>query len=277
MKKALALLLLLLVPCCAACGGRESVPPAYGTLFTAADPGKLAELYDQAYEASGYEAAMDSDFVYYDYLSSLLLALNAGQIAVAVLPYDVNHYIARRNDGLQVREFAEVPVSLQMGFRAGDADLREQFNAAIDAMTADGALAALLDHWVYQLPAGEEPAAGELPAIPGADTVRVGVTGDLPPLDYLSADGRPSGYNVAVLAEISSRIGKNIELVPIESAARLTALVSGKIDVIFWILGGEKVNSDGSVTLYSETDGRDEVAVTNPYYQGVSSWLSKAQ
>ena len=61
------------------------------------------------------------------------------------------------------------------------------------------------------------------------------MTGDLPPLDYVSEDGSPAGFNTAILAEIAKRLGKNIEVVDIDSGARAAALSSGQIDVIFWV------------------------------------------
>ena len=74
----------------------------------------------------------------------------------------------------------------------------------------------------------------EIEKIDNAETIRVGVTGDLPPIDYVDEAGIPAGFNTAVLAEISRRIGKNIELVSIESGARSIALSEGKVDAVFW-------------------------------------------
>ena len=73
-----------------------------------------------------------------------------------------------------------------------------------------------------------------MPEISGADTVKVAVTGALAPMDYVAADGSPAGFNTAVLAEISNRIGKNIELVVVDSAGRAAALASGAVDAVFW-------------------------------------------
>ena len=42
------------------------------------------------------------------------------------------------------------------------------------------------------------------------------------------------GYNTAVLAEISTRMNKNIELVQVDSLGRAAALVSGAVDAVFW-------------------------------------------
>ena len=66
------------------------------------------------------------------------------------------------------------------------------------------------------------------------------ITGDQPPLDYMTADGQPVGFNTAILAEIRKRLQKNIELVSIESGARSVALSSGEVDMVFWTRGSEE-------------------------------------
>lgn len=82
--------------------------------------------------------------------------------------------------------------------------------------------------------AGNEPETIAMPAIEGAETVKVAVTGCLPPMDYVAPDGTPAGYNTAVLAEISTRMNKNIELVQVDSLGRAAALASGAVDAVFW-------------------------------------------
>ncbi len=81
---------------------------------------------------------------------------------------------------------------------------------------------------------GEDVKSIVVPKIEGAETIKVAVTGALPPMDYVAADGTPAGFNTAVLAEISQRIGKNIELVVVDSIGHATALSSGTVDAVFW-------------------------------------------
>lgn len=69
------------------------------------------------------------------------------------------------------------------------------------------------------------------------ETVTVAVTGCLPPMDYVAADGTPAGFNTAILAEIGRRLQVNIKLVQVDSAARALALSSGMVDVVFWTKG----------------------------------------
>ena len=73
-----------------------------------------------------------------------------------------------------------------------------------------------------------------LPRIEGAPTLRVAVTGTLPPMDYVAPDGAPAGFNTAMLAEIGNRIGRNIELVQVDSVGRAAALASSVADAVFW-------------------------------------------
>ena len=80
---------------------------------------------------------------------------------------------------------------------------------------------------------GKEPKAVEFED-KGDETIKVAVTGDLPPMDYVSADGSFAGFNTAILAEIGKRLNKKIELKQIDSAARAISLSSNEADVVFW-------------------------------------------
>ena len=56
----------------------------------------------------------------------------------------------------------------------------------------------------------------------------------MPPIDYVGADGKPAGFNTAILAEICRRLHLNVELVQIDSGARAASLASGRSDIVFW-------------------------------------------
>ena len=73
-----------------------------------------------------------------------------------------------------------------------------------------------------------------MPKTKGKGVLRVAVTGDLPPMDCILADGTPAGFNTAFLAELSRRIGQTIELVSMSAGARQAALASGRVDAVFW-------------------------------------------
>ena len=145
--------------------------------------------------------------------------------------------------------------------------MKNSFDAAIEAMKADGTLDELVDEYITH-PLEILPSVA-MPQIDGAATIKVGITGDLPPLDLILADGTPAGFNTAVLAEISKRVNKNIELVQVNSGARAAALTSGQVDVIFWVI----VPADDSQRP-KNFDTPEGVAVTEPYYQDEVNYVT---
>ena len=111
--------------------------------------------------------------------------------------------------------------------------LRDAFDAQITAMKEDGTLQKLIDEYIIKASEGGEPVAIAFEKFEG-DPIRIAVTGSLPPMDYVAADGTFAGFNTAVLAEIGKRLQKNIELVQVDSVGRALALSEGTVDVVFW-------------------------------------------
>jgi len=188
--------------------------------------------------------------VFYDTLDALLMALNAGDIDSIDIYQSVARYLCATNDNLQmgviydmVKERNTFAQLAHNGINDNDfaflmmkenAELRDAFNAAIADMKADDTLERLVQEQIENLIDGGEIEPVVLPKIDGADTIKVAVTGALPPMDYVAADGTPAGFNTAVLAEIGTRIGRNIEIVVVDSLGRAAALASGTVDAVFW-------------------------------------------
>ncbi len=93
-----------------------------------------------------------------------------------------------------------------------------------------------------------DPDAVVIESFPGAKTIKVAVTGDRPPMDYVSAGGEPIGFNTALIAEVAKRLEVNIEFVNVTCAARGIALATGVCDIVFWMEIGDFENM--SVSLW---------------------------
>jgi ABC-type amino acid transport substrate-binding protein len=100
-------------------------------------------------------------------------------------------------------------------------------------MKADGTLDRLIENELKAY-IESDPVAKDLPHFDGAKTIKVGVTGDMPPMDFVASNGKAAGFNIALLTEIANRAQVNIELVQIETGSRAMALSSGKVDAVFW-------------------------------------------
>ena len=196
--------------------------------------------------------------VFYDSLTSLVMALNAGDVYEISLPVPVAEYVMNVNDGFEISSLVRtMPASLALGFRKDDdPTLRNKFNEALLSMKADGTLAILRSKYIDE-PGLDEPEPVKFDKYENIDTtIKVAVTGDLPPIDLIAADGTPAGFNTAVLAEIAKRLKINVELVNIDSGARAASLASKRSDVVFWFASYKGVDVQPDVpegVVLSET------------------------
>ena len=199
---------------------------------------------------------------FYDSLNAMLMALQAGEIDSMDLPDFVAEPLLLSDAQYAIREMDLTPfwTGCCLGFRSEDTELREQVNAVLAEMRAEGRLALLTQRYIT----GPEAEAGEAPTferLEGAESLVVAVTGDLPPLDYVAADGQASGFNVAVLAELGRRLHMNIELMNIETGARAIALASERADCVFWFMSSAFGSDTGD-----DWDIPEGIALSEPYF-----------
>ena len=210
---------------------------------------------------------LDCKITFYDTLDAMLMALNAGDIDSMSVYYRTGQYLCATNDNLKLlydfnfdKDLNAYAYLVLAGHLCNDfaflmmednAALRDEFNSAIFDMKSDGTMDKLVKEQIVALLDGSEVKPVSIPEIEGAETVKVAITGSLPPMDYVAADGTPAGFNTAVLAEISKRINKNIELVVVDSIGRATALSSGTVDTVFWTRTNEMATN---LTAMSEED-----------------------
>ncbi len=225
---------------------------------------RLNETMHKLEEISGIQM-MSHTYVYYDSMNAMQMGLDAKDIDEISTYSNVAKYMIGRKSNLEVIDAHKIQMPMSDNFccavKADRSELLDALNSAIKGMKDDGTFDKLTKQFIADQNDGAEPDAVEMPMIEGAETIKVAVTGDLPPLDLITADGKPAGFNTAVLAEIGKRISKNIELVSIESAARASALTSGAVDVVFWMRVTE--NSDMFPIDFDRPDGVD---VTESYF-----------
>ena len=202
---------------------------------------------------------------YYDSLTLMQMGIESGSVDQISLYSNVANYVVANNDKYELVGDDMTLKILSDNFcfavRKDDAALKADLDKVIGEMKDDGSLDKLVKDYITDADKGAAPPAIEIPMTEGADTIKVGVTGDLPPLDYVSADGKAAGFNTALLAEVAKRSGKNIEVVDIDSGARSAALTSKQIDVVFWAVvpNGEKMPKD--------IDKPEGLNLSEPYFQ----------
>ena len=208
---------------------------------------------------------------FYDSLLSMQMALRSRKIDEIALPEAVGMYLITQNPNYDVLfSLNMMPSTISFGFKHGNTALQKEFNTAINAMKEDGTLAKLEKKYITDMGASE-PEQAKFQEFKGAATIKVAVTGDLPPIDFIAADGTPAGYNTAVMAEIGKRLKKNIRLISVDTGGRSSALASERADVVFWYRNTEGLKTPAKMKGKNlggvMKDTLDGVILSVPYYE----------
>ena len=233
--------------------------------------GMLQQLNASEIEFNGFMKSIAETFAldmpqhevtFFNDLNSMQMALESGQIDEISTYKPVADYLIARNSNIEILEghTLEFIDAFCFAFRAGDMELRDAANNAIAEIRNDGTLDRLTKEYINN--ASNNPPAVAVTNFDGAETLNVAVTGDLPPLDFVSADGNSAGFNTAVLSELGKRLQRNINLVQVNSAARAAALTSGQADIVFWAI------VPVSEIIPANADKPDGVDLSSPYYRG---------
>ena len=253
-KKFLCSLFLVLIFAFGACA--EVVGTLSSNVAENYKEGLLAVVFDKDFKTDG------TSMKFYDSVMLMQLALNKGEIDVFAAPEFVGEYMLRKNPEYKMRAFliSKTPVALAFGFLEEKAALRDRFNKVLWAMGDDGTNGIIARDFISG-PKASNPETVEFEKFDDAETIKIAVTGDMPPLDYVDAAGIPAGFNTAIIAEIGRRLHMNIELVNVETGARAMALKSGRADVVFWF----QIFS-GYESFTEQPDIPEGVIVSTPYY-----------
>ena len=210
---------------------------------------------------------------FYDSLLQMQMGMNRGEIDEMILPDFVAEYLLKVNPSYAPSCISSSGrMSLCFGFLKSNKPLADKWNSALSYLRNNWRLAGLEKKYVKEFPGDDgtydyiygtnTPKKRRKERIKfehfdGAPTIRVAVTGDLPPVDFIDEEGFPAGYSVAVLSEIGRFLKVNIQLVSVSAGARTSALVSERADVVFWY----EVNRQSTF----QPDIPDEVILSEPY------------
>ena len=203
------------------------------------------------------------DPVFYDNLNSMIMALDSGEIKVISTYECVAQYLTAHNNKYEIipDDTLEFIDAFCFAMLEEDTELKNDVDNFIDDIRNDGTLDRLTNEYIKNV-AENDPSAVEIQHFDDADTIKIAVTGDLPPLDLVLANGQPAGFNTALIAELGKRLHKNIEIINIDSAARASALMSGRVDLIFWAI------VPVSEIIPADADKPEGTVLSTPYYRG---------
>ena len=263
-KKLLAVLLAgLMLLSLAACGGKDDNVEKRGILESE-NMISFSSKHD-AHKAEENQSSSKEN-IRYNNLSAALLDLEGGKIDLIITDSCSADYIAARNEKVTA-EKRDRTNYFSMMTTDSNTEVYDILNNAIKDMKADGTLDKLIENDLKAY-IESDPEPKDLPHFDGAKTIKIGVTGDIPPMDFVASNGKAAGFNIALLAEIANRAQVNFELVQIETGARPLALSSGKVDAVFWTRS-VKCNVCDEM-IYEKVDGN---LITESYFSNNTASL----
>jgi ABC-type amino acid transport substrate-binding protein len=180
-----------------------------------------------------------SKVVEFPTLNESIAALLAGRVDIAVpMTVMAANFYAKQNPALKAIPIKSMPIGFSMGAKSADTALVAQIDSALKALEADGTMAKLKGRYlegdsIAVLPPQESEVGS------GRELV-MAVGGSAPPFDYVSPDGQPAGYNVELTKAVAQKIGAKVKFVAFSEPSILSALLSGRVDLVFLIANGGK-------------------------------------
>ncbi|MBR4145475.1 MAG: transporter substrate-binding domain-containing protein [Lachnospiraceae bacterium] len=198
---------------------------------------------------SGYNA--------YKNMDETLFALKSGEVD-AIWACDVTADYLKAKDpalkSLPVSEMSDIQNTENARFEFGMAlkdteeakKLKGEIDRVLQDMKNDGALNELTALYIsgapwYDTEEGKEKRLypDDIRSKSGKETIYVGITGAVPPIECVDEDGEPYGFCVALMDEIGARLSKRIKFVVLDNETAFTSLMKGRVDLIFAYGTGE--------------------------------------
>jgi ABC-type amino acid transport substrate-binding protein len=193
-------------------------------------------------DLTSYKAYKDFD--------EALFSLKAGKVD-AVWACDVSaDYLLKTNENLvksdmgsmsdiQKTEDPRFTFGMALKKDSGEA-LRDEINSALNGMRSDGTLDGIIEKYVrgaefFETEEGKKERyfPDMMKKASGKGTIKVGISGAVPPLELFDEDGDPYGFCVAMMEEVGLRTGRSVKFVRLDNETAFTQLLSGRVDVIF--------------------------------------------
>ena len=260
------LILLVILILCAGFQYRKSEEPVSAEILTKEEArnknmgGVVARMPDNSAKLlfEGLVGVKFANYRSYNTVTEILTALCADEIQIAWFSDVTADYILRTNTTF--RELgAPSPSSPRTEFglaveNSMDGEiLRDLINNALNEMKQDGTLEGLIQTYILKADGNQSFLEEEMAEVDAKGTLYIGVSGAIPPLDYLNTANKPSGFSVALMNEIGQKIGRNIRFVVLNNETMFSSLMSGRVDALICYGGGPVTTED--VKPYLMTEG----------------------
>ncbi len=166
-----------------------------------------------------------------------LSALRSNEIQAAWFPDVTVNYLLQMEKGLK-----EVPtpdseqprLEFAMAVKPDRTQLLDELNSALASLKKDGKLQELQEYYVTNASAAAKYTPSDMEEIIDSNqTLYVGVTGAVWPIDLVDIELEPYGFSVALMNEIGKLLHKDVQFVTLRNDTAFSSLMGGKVDLLF--------------------------------------------
>ncbi len=165
----------------------------------------------------------------YESSTDMVAALSGDKIDVALLDNTTARLIIKRNPDLGLLSDDLLSMPLGVGFNKNNPSLRNEFNNFLKEIKKDGSYERMYKRWCID--DAEEAVMPEYKTVPKGKKLIIGTNiNDLPYVSIIN--GSFAGFDIEMIETFASRYNYNAEFVSMQFSSLITALASGKVDMI---------------------------------------------
>jgi polar amino acid transport system substrate-binding protein len=196
----------------------------------------------------------------YQNLSDILTAMNAGKIDVAIDDHIALIEALKKNPNIGFLQTNIYTFDIAAGFNDANDQLREQFNAFLKEIKANGVYDDMVSRWM-------DKGITTMPEIKNSKTngqLKVGVVGDMGMPGAMVQNGEYVGFDVEVAKRFAAYVGKEFVPVDMPFGSLIASISTNKIDLI-----------TAEMTV---TEERDKIIdFSDPYYKSGVSVIARKE
>lgn len=165
----------------------------------------------------------------FDRATDMIMALKTDKIDAAVYDYISATVVFKENEDVGLLSDDVMPMHLGIGFNKNNPALRDKFNAFLKEARSNGLYDEIHRRWFEN-----DPEKAVMPDIKNNQAPKKLVLGvSVADLPYVAViNGKYVGFDIELIKNFAAREGYNLEIVSMDFGALITALSSGKVDMI---------------------------------------------
>ncbi len=241
-------------------GATPAAPEAGGLMMTVDDirTRKIGVLLGSIHDAYATKTWPDAEILEFQTNTDLLIALTSGKVDCGFFDHMATPEILDSYPDLAILAKDVFVVDIAAGFNRESTALREQFNAWLREIRANGVYDDIVDRWITR----RQDVLPDIPDSGANGVLHAGVVSDLGmPCSFIK-NGALMGFDIEICMRFAASIGRTFVPVNLQFGALIASISTNKIDII-------------TASMMITEERRKQIDFSDPYYASGVSILAR--